>query len=331
MQWLPDSPILWPHIVLFRIAVNAKSLRVPVDAVRSSHPPQQNPSPRPRAQRFVDVLSRAQKAQGPKRKGERTRDRLKIGAIQALEQRGYLSMRVTDICKRAKVSPAVFYLYFKNKRDITIEVLTEFLDSLLAHGGAGESHRSLYDAIYEANLTWVTSVRTNAGLMRCLLQLSDDEPAFKELSERKNHEWFQRVTHSLMRRFPRTSLDERSLLLAVYTLGGMMDEFSRKLLVAREAHLESLVKDIAPTDEALAEYLSVMWYRALFARNPAPVSHSASLELLRFSEVDPTSNGTMQSGAETDRQVPPPFDKAKAANSSKTDAKSARRASSKGK
>lgn len=252
----------------------------------------------PVTRRFVDVLTQTQRAQGAKRKGARTRDRLKIGAIQALEQRGYLAMRVSDICKRAKVSPAVFYLYFKNKRDITIEVLTEFLDSLFAHSGASEAPRSLFEAIYENNLSWVTSVRTNAGLMRCLLQLSDNEADFKELSERKNYEWFKRVTHSLLKRFPQPNFDERSLLLAVYALGGMMDEFSRKLLVAREAHLESLVKDIAPTEEALAEYLSVMWYRALFAHDPAPVRYSASCELLRFGEVDPTNDGSAH-GAET--------------------------------
>jgi hypothetical protein len=68
-----------------------------------------------------------------------------------------------------------------------------------------------------------------------------------------------------------------------------MDEISRKLLVAREAELESLVKSIAPTDEALAEFLSLMWFRALFGRNPTGVRQAASRELLRLADVDLSS------------------------------------------
>ena len=251
------------------------------DAASNASRPGRGPNPSTR--RFVEVLRQAQRDEGEKRKGERTRDRLKIAAIQVLEQRGYLNMRVSDICKRAGVSAAVFYLYFKNKRDITVEVLTEFLDSLFAYSGAGDASRSVFEAMCEANLMWLNSVRTNAGLMRCLLQLSDNEADFKELSEQKNYEWFQRVTYALTKRFPHSQVDERSLLLVVYALGGMMDELCRKLLVARDVQLQSLVNDTAPTDEALAELLSVMWYRALFARDPESIRHASSRALVRLS------------------------------------------------
>jgi AcrR family transcriptional regulator len=214
---------------LSRNEVDQLGLRLAAKLPRATRAAQLVPSDPPTTRPFVDVLGQRQRSEGAKRKGERTRDRLKIGAIQALEQRGYLRMRVSDICKRAKVSPAVFYLYFKNKREITVEVLTEFLESLFAPSRASESPRSLFDAIYQTNLTWVYSVRTNAGLMRCLLQLSDNEDEFKELNERQNYEWFVRVTHSLMRRFPQAKLDERSLLLAVYALGGMTSTLLRSV------------------------------------------------------------------------------------------------------
>jgi AcrR family transcriptional regulator len=238
---------------------------------------------------FAQTLLARQKADGAKRKGERTRDRLKIAAVQVLEERGYLRLRVTDICKRARVSPAAFYLYFKNKKVITVEVLTEFLGSVFVLGRASDTHRPLFDAIYESNLKWVASVRANPGLMRCLLQLSDDEPAFKELAERQNHEWFLYVTHSLQRRYPKAKLDENATLLAVYALGGMMDELSRKVLVSREEHLQPLVAAIAPSNEALAEFLSVMWYRTLFASDPPRLRHAASRQLVGMSRVDPNA------------------------------------------
>lgn len=82
--------------------------------------------PAPQAARalpFAEILRRRHKQAGARRKGERTRDRLKVATVQVLEERGYLRLRVTDICKRARVSPAAFYPYFKQREQITVEVL----------------------------------------------------------------------------------------------------------------------------------------------------------------------------------------------------------------
>jgi len=236
---------------------------------------------------FAETLRRRQKEAGTRRKGERTRDRLKVAAVQVMEERGYLALRVADVCKRAKVSPAVFYLYFKNKQDITVQVLTEFVHDTFRQGATGTATRPLFESIYEANLRWITLVRANSGLMRCLLQLSDEVPEFKQLSEKTNHEWFVYVTQRLLSRFPKARVDQETLLLAVYALGGMMDELSRKVLVSREEHLQPLVESITPTDGALAEFLSVLWYRALFGTEPAAVRHATSQGLLNLSAIKP--------------------------------------------
>jgi AcrR family transcriptional regulator len=258
-------------------------------ATRRKRRPARTPqSAAPRVQAFADTLRQRQKDAGARRKGERTRDRLKVATVLVLEERGYLRLRVTDICRRARVSPAAFYLYFRNKEEITIEVLTEFLKETFTLGRSPVRPHSLFDAIYEANLKWASAVRANAGLMRCLLQLGDQVPEFRRLGERLNHEWFAYVTQRLMRRFPAARLDERAVLLAVYALGGMMDELSRKVLVARDEHLEPVVDAIAPSDEALAEFLSVLWYRALFGAEPARVHHPASRALLALGRMDPT-------------------------------------------
>lgn len=237
---------------------------------------------------FGETLRLRQKASGPRRKGERTRDRLKIATVQVLEDRGYLRTRVADICKRARVSPAAFYLYFKNREQITVEVLTEFLQETFRQEPAPSGRsRPLFEAIYEANYTWVRSVRANAGLVRCLLQLGDQVPEFKKLNERLNHEWFMYVTQRMLSRFPGAGVDEKAVLLAVYALGGMMDELSRKVLVARDEHLQPVIEAVAPSDEALAEFLSVLWYRALFGTEPRRVNQPAGRALLALSKLDP--------------------------------------------
>ena len=244
-----------------------------------------------RAEPFATTLRRRQKNSGIRRKGERTRDRLKIAALQVLEERGYLKLRVSDVCKRARVSAAAFYQYFRNKQDVTVEVLTEFLHYNFRIGNGTAAERSFFDSLREANLTWIGSVRANAGLMRCLLQLGDQVPEFKKLNQQLNYEWFAYVTERLLKRYPRLRADDRTVLLAVYALGGMMDELSRKVLVAREESLEAIIEATAPSDEALAEFLSVLWYRALFAADPPGVSFAASRSLVRLSAVDPTGAG----------------------------------------
>jgi len=261
-------------------------------AAKAATPAQVPADPEPlqkmeHAARFGDVLLRRQKESGKRRKGQRTRDRLKVGAIAVLDDQGFRNLRVSDVCKRAKVSSAAFYLYFKNKTEITVEVLTEFLEWLAQMSRSGEGRsRTVYQAIYEINLGWILAVRANSGLMRCLLQLSDETPEFKALYERMAHGWYLHVAHGLTSRFPEARLDEKVALLATYALGGLIDEISRRLLVERQPYLHDLVGELAPTDEALAEFLALLWYRAMFATEPVEVRSRAARELQRIARVD---------------------------------------------
>jgi TetR/AcrR family transcriptional regulator, transcriptional repressor for nem operon len=217
--------------------------------------------------RYADFLQ-DQIANAPKRtKGARTKDALKLGAIQVLDEVGYHAMRVSDICDAAGVALATFYLYFTNKSDVTLQVLSEYLEQgvglLTARGGA----RTAFEAIREANLRWLQVMRANAGLSRCIMQLGDEEPGFRELTHRTNHDWYARIAQSFVRRFP-GAVSPDVALLAAYSLGAMMDEMARKLVVYPDPALLELVGKIAPSDEAVADFLTVLWHRALYGAAP---------------------------------------------------------------
>jgi AcrR family transcriptional regulator len=218
-----------------------------------------NPPVRP----FGDVLRERQLEGGEKRKGERTRDSLKLAAIEALENSGYHKLTVADICRRAGASHAAFYLYFRDKNEITHQVLTEFMEEIFAQARSGERGETAYESIYHTNLVWLRAARANGGLMRCVLQLSDDMPQFKEFRESTDSHWFAHVSRSIARRWLGNQIDEKTLLLKVYALGGMMDEFIRRILVG-DPHLQRLVDDAAPTEESLTHFLTTLWYRSLF-------------------------------------------------------------------
>ena len=258
--------------------------------------PVQSPGPRGEAApgHFADLLAAVQVHNVGRRKGERTRDRLRLAAVQTLEQRGYLQLRVADICKKAKVSPAVFYLYYPNKEAITVEVLSEFLRHTFRVDEvpvAPRPRRALFDSLVAKNLAWIKGIRSNAGLARCLLQLADQVPGFKLLVSESNYHWAALVTERLMRRHPSVTVDRNALLLAVYAVSGMVDDLCSRLLVSRDERIVAVVGAVVPDDEALAEFVSLLWYRALFGADPPKLRHDASRRLLALTDIPASESG----------------------------------------
>lgn len=218
---------------------------------------------------FRQWVEDRQKSAGPRRKGERTRDRIRLAAVELLNEVGYRDMKVSDVCERAGVTTPALYMYFQNKLALTEDVLNEFVRDFMARSvGGGGGSRSAYEAMYDANLRWIASARANAGLMRCMLQLSDEIPEFAEVFGQANHDWYERISQSIFNRYPAAMADEAAVRLATYAFGGMIDEFTRKLFTAHDPRMTALVGAVAPDNEALAGFLTGLWYRGLYGASP---------------------------------------------------------------
>ena len=208
-----------------------------------------------------------------KRKGERTRDRLKAAAARQLEEVGYRELRVTDINERAGVSNALFYIYFNNKEEITHEVLTEFVETLKpATPRVGSS--GIFDTIYRGNLGYARVFAANPGLMRCLLQFGDEAPEFSRIWHDWNDAWTDRTLRALAKESPST-FDGAEVLTAVAALGLMVDGLLRLVYVEQHARVGAAVAEMGAQPEALAAFLTRLWCRALFSERltidlPAP-------------------------------------------------------------
>lgn len=221
---------------------------------------------------FRDWVSARQKGDTSRRKGEKTRDRIRLATIELLNDVGYVDLKVSDICRRAKVTAPVLYLYFDGKESLVRDILTEFLNDFMSRSASTSSARSAYQAIYDANLQWLRAARSNAGLMRCLLQFSDQAPEFARLFADKSNSWYLRIAQSIVRRHPGTAASLPAVQLQVHALGAMMDEITRKLFAGEDKELKRLIENVAPDDEALADFLSVIWHRALYSADP-PENH----------------------------------------------------------
>lgn len=202
---------------------------------------------------------------GKKRKGERTRDRLKAAAARLLEKVGYRDLRVTDINEEAEVSNALFYVYFKNKQEITQEVLEEFLALLETPQSIGrKSPASTGEAIYLGNLEYSRSFMANPGLMHCLIQFGDEIPEFGQLWSDWNNRWVDRTIRSLMKRESVKLENAEQIRLAVSGLGLMVDGLLRQIFVEKDKTILKAARSLGASPEALALFVTRLWYRAMF-------------------------------------------------------------------
>jgi AcrR family transcriptional regulator len=210
---------------------------------------------------FVEFLEARLRENAPRQKGARTRERLKIATAKMLDERGYHVMRVTDITQCAEVAEGSFYVYFKDKKDASLTVLEEFLKDFIDLRARPDRVRGTFQEIRMANRRWFPLCRENSGLMRCVHQMGDEDKDFARLMERTNRRWFERMSQSVR---PNHCLaTDKSMMLAIYCLGSMMDELIRKVIVYPDREFHKLMKSWAADDNAIADAISLIWMRVL--------------------------------------------------------------------
>lgn len=197
-------------------------------------------------------------------KGERTRQRLRIAAAAVLETEGYQGLKVGDICARAEVALGTFYVYFRDKTEIAIDVVMSFIDHLYAMARAEAKGREDFEAVFVTNLFFINAYRANPGLMRCHVQLQSQEPAFRAVWEPRHRLWIETLARSIQRRSGGRLAGTAALRVAA-ALEGMVFNYIYSAAVTRESLSETAESDAA----AIAEMLTVLWYRAVHGRDPA--------------------------------------------------------------
>lgn len=216
---------------------------------------------------YIEHLEAGYLNDPPKQKGLRTRERIKIATAKVLEKKGYHAMRVSDITETAEMAEGSFYIYFKDKTDVTVIVLSDLLENFFNLEAPRAGARSAFDSIRLTNRRWISVCRANAGLMRCILQVGDETAEFARLSQDANRVWYRRVAEGARRR---RGVDPSQPTLAAYLLGGMMDELVRKLIVYPDAGLIELLQEMGVDDDLVADATSLIWLRAFYPDQPTP-------------------------------------------------------------
>ena len=214
-------------------------------------------------------------------RGEQARARLKEAAARVLERVGYRQMRVADVTREAGVASGLFYHYFPDLKTLTIEVLQDFMQRFEAIDEIerGVAKGDWYARMHAHNRAVVESFVRNPGIMRCMVQLGDEEPEFGELWRASYHRRLELLARAMPRLFPQAGLCAAQAHLVTTMLAGMGEHLLSEYYIVRAPAL----REIELGEEEMTEWISVMFYRALFLENPPPerLKHAALVEHLR--------------------------------------------------
>ncbi|MEZ5840808.1 MAG: TetR family transcriptional regulator [Hyphomicrobiales bacterium] len=213
---------------------------------------------------FSNVLA-ARADEASLRKSDRTRLRL-LSAIARELQRGVArgELKVAAVADAAGVAHGTLYRYFPDLAGAVEALVEAFAGFVMARLRAARDGEPASRArVAGVMLAYARLYRGNAGLMRCLVGLGEEESAFAASYARLNREWYLRMAAAIARRRGIAGGgpggDEQAgveaMLPVAYALGGMVDEFLAQVYLRREPALAALGEDEA----AVAALLTELW------------------------------------------------------------------------
>lgn len=217
----------------------------------------------PLAKRYVDLLAGRIEEDQSLAKGERRKLKLLLAAAEILQEGGYHKMRIADIVKKAKVARGTFYIYFKDKSDIALQVLSDFRAQMLSSRGINMSGKDWRSKVYLTNLYYAEVYQMNAGLQQAFYQFVDEADEFRRMRQEKEREWVERLFRAFLRNFDLdpTEVDRDSVLRRLHALRAMAERICVQVYV--EAMPE--MTELFPTPHHVATTATELWVEALTA------------------------------------------------------------------
>ena len=232
----------------------------------------------PNAPVATSALRRRKKRKNARRKspdapstkrGEIAREKLKKATARLLEKKSYRDLTLSDIVGAAKVNIATFYYYFRDKQSIVREVIQDLFphDSLVAeYRQHVVAFDELFTVIFETTRGQTIAYSQHPGLMRSIAQFADDEPELAAVIYRRDQLWADLIAEDLLSRFGTDRISPAFARALADLLNGAVKSFLTDLYVLRKP---ALTKAFRSEDE-VARFLTIFWWRALFLANPDP-------------------------------------------------------------
>jgi AcrR family transcriptional regulator len=197
-------------------------------------------------------------------KGARTRRLLMDTALEMLNEAGYHDLKVTDVARRAGLSTGVFYIYFKDKTALVIDVFNELLSAGLNIIFEERTPEDPFLAILQTNRRYISLLTQQNGTNRAIFQILDQLPEAREVWQKSNSKVARRIAAGIERRTPGAIAGEEARIFSAYAAQAMLDTVLLNAVSFRDPDVRIIADDI----ERFAEAISVLWYRMLYGKSP---------------------------------------------------------------
>ncbi|MEM0952730.1 MAG: helix-turn-helix domain-containing protein [Pseudomonadota bacterium] len=191
---------------------------------------------------------------------------MKKAALVVLEREGFHRMRIADVTREAGAAQGLFYHYFDDLKSLTLEVLEDFVNPArdFATIEKDVARGDWYGRIYVHNELVVSSYARRPGVMRCLLQMADEDAAFSAALRAAYREQLMWLVTLMPKMFPEVRFKRHQALMTVYALAGIGEGLLREFFINESQTLRA--SKLKETE--LTELLTTMFYRALFLEHP---------------------------------------------------------------
>lgn len=196
-------------------------------------------------------------------KGQRTRARLLDAARELLDRDGFHDLKTTEVAPYAGLATGVFYIYFKDKPDLVLQLFDDVIERNVAHIFKGPHYDDPFEAVLAANSRYVELFAGGGGLNRAIGQIVDALPEARIRWQAANARIARRIARGLARVEGRAEPSELQVFAAL-ALQAMLDAVLLQAFAYRDPALAELAEDPG----RLARHLSVLWFRAAYGRDP---------------------------------------------------------------
>ncbi|MGH8138564.1 MAG: TetR/AcrR family transcriptional regulator [Steroidobacteraceae bacterium] len=190
-----------------------------------------------------------------------SRERMKRAARRLINQHGYSSLRVEDIAAEAGSAKGLFYRYFKDRYDITLELCRDVFAQIERDSEQIPHVLHLFDWFCQYALTPIRSFCSNPGLLACMFELHGEFPEISRAWKDTSRRWNLALANVLAER---AGVSRKGAADIALVLAAMMEGIIYQDLVRNVEDLQALGKD----PEQIAEIVAIVWYRTVLLELP---------------------------------------------------------------
>jgi len=209
---------------------------------------------------YLDLLKAQAKGVGGKRNAQHTRLKLKISAAEILEENGYDGTSIALICKKSGLTRAGFYIYYKNKEELIIDLLKGLLATEQQLIPSLTDCENIYQAI-ESICTWYLSFQIgSAAMFFTLNEVHRYIPEVDVMRKSRRTSLLKNLTYQLERFDKFREVDPRWRNFVLEMVGQGIHNMAQERAAHKGQNKGNFIYDV---DEAV-KLFSRMQYQALF-------------------------------------------------------------------